>query len=57
MKWRKTVPMTEFEEVFERRWEPVVLVGDAVPQFAKNIPARAILARRDHPTPELEAHE
>lgn len=44
MKRRKTIPTTEFEEVFQRCWEPVVLVGDAVPQFAENIPACCIIA-------------
>jgi hypothetical protein len=40
----KEILISEFEEVFQRNWEPVVLVGDALPGFTKSIPACCIIA-------------
>src|SRR6185503_17756654 len=34
------MPRDQFEEVLQRRWTPVELVGDALPGFARAIPER-----------------
>jgi len=34
----KTMPKTEFDAVFEREWQPVILAEDAQPSFLRAIP-------------------
>lgn len=49
----KTLVVAEFEEVFERGWRPVVLVGEALPGFTKSIPAHCIIASGELSSAEL----
>jgi hypothetical protein len=49
----KTIMVGEFEEAFRRSWEPVVLMGDALPSFTKSIPARCIIVSGEISSREL----
>lgn len=38
MKRVKKIPRAEFECIFEQNWKPMVLEGEALPNFARGIP-------------------